>query len=317
MKLLSRRLLLATAGLATVAGAAWALRPQGPSRAHLDALAAARATPLAPPAGDLRVFHLGHSLVGRDMPAMLAQLAGAGHGYESQLGWGTSLREHWEPDLPVNGFDTENAHPRFRPAREAVGSGDYDAVILTEMVELRDAIRYHDSPRYLAAWADLGRAANPATRVYLYETWHRLDDADGWLQRVDGDWPALWRDQVLAADTDLERPVRVIPAGRVMAAFVRRIEAGDAPGAVRTREDLFSRDAAGAVDPIHMNDIGAYLVALTHYAVLYHRSPAGLPHALMRADGSAADAPDAATARLMQEVVWDTLRTAPETGVAP
>ena len=42
---------------------------------------------------------------------------------------------------------------RFREAHDAIGSGDYDAVILTEMVELRDAIRYHDSARALVDWA--------------------------------------------------------------------------------------------------------------------------------------------------------------------
>ncbi len=32
------------------------------------------ATPLPPPSSPMRMFHLGHSLVGRDMPAMLQQL---------------------------------------------------------------------------------------------------------------------------------------------------------------------------------------------------------------------------------------------------
>ena len=316
MKRLSRRMFLSLSGAALLGAGGWALWTRAADRKMAAALAEARSTPLpAPAATGLRVYHLGHSLVGRDMPAMVAQLAGEGHSYESQLGWGTSLREHFEPDVPVNGFDTENAHPRFRPAREAIASGDYDAVILTEMVELRDAIRYHDSPRYLIAWADLARSANPATRVYLYESWHRLDDPDGWLDRIDGDWPDLWRGRLKAADRDLARPIRTIPAGQAMAAFVRRIEGGEAPGSIRSREDLFSRTETGEVDMIHLNDIGMYLVALTHYAVLYHRSPVGLPHALTRADGSPADAPDAATARLMQEVVWDVVRGLPETGV--
>ena len=85
---------------------------------------AAYAMPLTPPAAPMRVFHLGHSLVGRDMPAMLAQLAGNGHSYHSQLGWGTSLREHWDPKLPINGFETENAHVHYRDAKEALASGD-------------------------------------------------------------------------------------------------------------------------------------------------------------------------------------------------
>lgn len=132
-----------------------------------EKLRAAYADPApAPPAHGLRVFHLGHSLVGRDMPAMLAQLAGDTHRYESQLGWGTSLKEHYEPAETINGFEQENDHPRFRPAREAIGSGDYDAVVLTEMVEIRDAIKYHDSSKYVARWASLAREAGPAGDVF-------------------------------------------------------------------------------------------------------------------------------------------------------
>ena len=43
-------------------------------------------------------------------------------------------------------------------------NGDYDAIVLTEMVEIRDAIRYFDSPIYLARWAERALAARPALR---------------------------------------------------------------------------------------------------------------------------------------------------------
>jgi len=275
--------------------------------------------PAAPPDGaGLRVFHLGHSLVGRDMPAMLAQLSGVGHAYESQLGWGTPLRQHWEPDEPVNGFEQENDHPRFRPARKAVASGDYDAVILTEMVEIRDAIRYFQSGEYFAKWAALARRGDPGTRVYLYETWHRLDDPDGWLARLDRDLDRYWIERILRADIDRNapaRPPRVIPAGQVMAAFVREVEARGGVGNIASREDLFRRKEGGELDPIHLNDLGEYLVALTHHAVLYGTSPVGLPRQLDRADGSAAQAPTQDAARLMQETVWEVVRRHPETGV--
>lgn len=303
--------------LAIAALALWLFLPRAGVSA--ESLQAAYATPApAPDPGGLHVFHLGHSLVGRDMPAMLAQLAGDGHAYESQLGWGTSLKQHWEPGEPINGFDAENAHPRFRPAREAVGSGDYDAVVLTEMVELRDAVKYHQSGKYLALWAALARKANSTTRVYLYESWHRLDDPDGWLDRLDRDLDELWLGKIVRQDlvrNRPDRPVYIIPAGQVMARFVRELEARGGSGPVTSREDLFQRKDDGTVDPIHVNDLGAYLVALTHYAVLYQTSPVGLPHRLKRADGTAAEAPPADIARLMQEVVWDVVRSLPETGV--
>ncbi|HRM75178.1 MAG TPA: hypothetical protein PLI13_10835, partial [Paracoccus sp. (in: a-proteobacteria)] len=88
----------------------------------------------APPPQPLRVFHLGHSLVGREMPAMLAQIAGQGHDYALQLGWGATLRSHFEPDVEIAGFDQENATPKYRDAHQALASGDYDAFVMTEMV---------------------------------------------------------------------------------------------------------------------------------------------------------------------------------------
>jgi hypothetical protein len=313
-------LILLSAALVLAATTYWR-NPRGPDAASVRA---AYGTPMPPVSAPLKVYHLGHSLVGRDMPAMLAQFAGNGHGYESQLGWGTSLKEHWEVDLEINGFAQENDHPRFRPAREAVGSGQYGAVILTEMVELRDAIRYHDSAEYLSRWAELARAAGPDTQVYLYETWHRLDDDQGWLARLDGDLRRYWEDGVLLPDLLQSgsgsgsdgRPVWVIPAGQVMARFVRALEQAGGVGNIADRYALFALEPSGKQDLIHVSDLGAYLVALTHYAVLYRRSPIGLPHRLMRADGSPADAPTPEAARLMQEIVWQVVRDYPKTGVA-
>lgn len=269
------------------------------------------------PDGPLSVFHLGHSLVGRDMPAMLAQLAGAGHEHASQLGWGASLKAHWG-DAEIHGFAQENAHPRFRDAGQAVDSGDYDAIVLTEMVEIRDAIRHHASPDYLARWAGRAWRANPEAEVYLYETWHNIDDPEGWLARIDRDSATYWEGEILrralAAD-GMERPIRVIPAGPVFARFVREAAARGGVDGVARPEDLFARTEDGGQDTIHVNDLGAYLAALTHYAVLYRRSPVGLPAELLRADGTDAVAPGPEAARLMQEVVWEVVSAHPRTGV--
>ena len=270
--------------------------------------------PLAMPQMPLNIFHLGHSLVGQDMPAMLMQLER--NSYNSQLGWGTSLKEHWEPDLPINGFEASNNHSLYRDARAGIGSGAYDTVILTEMVEITDAIRYHDSAEYVARWAALAHDANPKARVYLYETWHHTNDPKGWLERIDQDLAKHWQGKIAnPAMTELSAPIFLIPAGQVMAAVVRKIDAGEVPG-MTSVNDLFSTAADGTPDTIHFNDKGAYLVALTHYAVLYHRSPVGLPHALKRADGTVANAPSAEAAALFQQVVWDVVRAHPETGVA-
>jgi hypothetical protein len=315
-----RRLLLSlNAAILLLISACGALtRCSAPAPLDDAAMAALYDRPLPPPEAPQRVFHLGHSLVGRDMPAMLQQLAGAGHEHASQLGWGTSLREHWEPDLPIAGFEEENDHPRHRDAAQALDSGAFDALVLTEMVELRDAIRYHASADYLHRWVRRARAGNPDIRVYLYETWHHLDDPDGWLERIDGDLSGLWEGDILRralAQPQMDAPVYLIPAGQVLAAFVRAVQARGGVDGIAGPEDLFARTPLGVQDTIHLNDKGAYLVALTHYAVLYQQDPQGLPHRLRRADGTPAEAPGTEAARLMQQTVWQVVTALPLTGL--
>jgi hypothetical protein len=263
------------------------------------------AAALSPPSGRLRTYHLGHSLVGRDMPAMLAAMAG--HDHASQLGWGASLRDHGTGEVP--GFEVENAHPAHEPAEAALARGGFAAVVLTEMVELRDAIRWHDSARWLAHWAKAARAGNPAVRVYLYETWHKLDDPEGWLERIDADLQRHWLEEVLRPAMAREAgDIYLIPGGQVMAAAARAIEAGGVPG-LTSRRDLFQPG-----DLIHFNDLGAWLMAVTHHAVLYHRLPTLAPVA--RADGSPADLPPEAALARLQEVVWQTVSRYRETGLS-
>lgn len=253
----------------------------------------------------LSVYFIGHSLVGRRMPALLAQFAPEGHRYESQSGWGAELQAHWEPDVTLNGADVENDHPRFREAHEAVASGDYDVLVLTEKIGLEAAIEYHDSWHYLARWSAKAWEANPDTRVYMYETWHETTIEDGWLERIDGDLARLWEGEIIdraLAETEAAHPIYVIPAGQVMAAVVR--------AGLYTKEALLP-------DGIHKSDAAAYIVALTHYAVIYARSPVGLPHEGLKTEkGAPFAAPDADTARALQEIVWQVVTAYPRTGVS-
>ena len=93
-----------------------------------------------------------------------------------------------------------------------------------------------------------------------------------------------------------------------MAAFVRRVERAGGIGPIKGREDLFS-------DQIHFNDYGAYLMALTHYAVLFARSPVGLSHDVTKLDGTPVSIPGDEIALAMQQTVWDVVTSYPPTGV--
>ncbi|UXU75637.1 MULTISPECIES: hypothetical protein [unclassified Paracoccus (in: a-proteobacteria)] len=312
------RYLVAGVLVALALAALWLVLGRGAGGGGRDDGADVQALYAAPrplPQGPLRVYHLGHSLVGRDMPAMLAELAGAGHDYALQLGWGTALSEHWQGPEAINGFQAENATPRYRDAGQALDSGDYDAFVMTEMVRLKDAIAYKDSRKAVAQWAARAAAGNPDGQIFLYETWHALDDQPEWLSRLPLDLETQWKPDLLwPAARAAGRPVWLIPAGQVMAAVVAEAEAKGIAELTR-REQLFGRDAEGALDPIHPGDLGLYLVALTHYAVLYGRSPVGLPAQLHHADGSPAQAPSPELARRMQEIVWEVVRANALTGV--
>lgn len=304
-----------TAG--TILAAGFAVRQfMAPTPLTAAEMAARWATPLPAPTGPMATYHLGHSLVGHDMPALLAQMAG--HDYGRQLGWGASMKNHWEGDLI--GFDEANPQPHFRPVTEAFASGDYGAVVFTEMVELKDAIRWHDSPKYLAKWAKTVRAGRADARIYLYETWHWLDDPAGWEARIAADLEPLWMGKIMAGAMAYQGvgTVYLIPGGQVMARAVAEAEAGKIPG-LTSREDLFGRDPEGKLDPIHFGPKGAYLMALTHFAVIYHRDPKGLPStapgALRLFDGKPLDlAPE--TALALQKLVWEVVRRHPATGLA-
>lgn len=291
------------AALAVLAGSAWWLWPAR----SLSAQEFSRlyAKPVTPPEGPVTVYHLGHSLVGRDMPSMLA--AAAGHDWAAQLGWGASLKNHLDGAVP--GFEEANAHDHFRPVKAAAQEGGYPVVVLTEMVELRDSLRYHDAAATLAEWARRFRAGNPDVRLYLYETWHHTDDGNGWLDRIDRDLSRLWEGRLLrvALAGDGVGTIHVIPGGQAMAALVRAAARGEIAGVAGER-DFIS-------DTIHFTDLGAWAMAMTHYAVIYGRSPEGLAARLPKEDGTLAGAPSDAAARAMQKIIWRVVMHYPPSGV--
>ena len=105
-------------------------------------------------------------------------------------------------------------------------------------------------------------------------------------------------------------PIYLIPAGQVMANFLRKVEAKGGVEGISGIDALFS-------DTIHVNDLGFYLVALTHYAVIYGQDPINVPRQLKRADGTPADAPSEEAAALMKEAAWEVVTSLPRTGVKP
>jgi len=100
--------------------------------------------------------------------------------------------------------------------------------------------------------------------------------------------------------------VYLVPVGQAVIGLREKIIAGQAPG-LKTQEELFT-DAIGHVRaPIQV------LNAYCHFAVIYRRSPIGLPvpAALKNAKGG----DEEKLTRLLQELAWEAVTKSPLTGV--
>ncbi len=99
----------------------------------------------------------------------------------------------------------------------------------------------------------------------------------------------------------------IVPVGQAAVALREKIVAGQAPG-LKTQWDLF-RDCWG-----HPRPPLQLLAAYCHFAVIYRRSPVGLP---LPSDFAKANNPDwdAKLNRLLQELAWDAVIRHPLSGV--
>lgn len=154
----------------------------------------------------------------------------------------------------------------------------------------------------------------------------------GWTGRL-----ARW---VREPTCRLQRPIFLVPVGTVLAHLAERLgdERWEYAGERLRTHHLFAnpyvdwprdwpRDDVGEdearriltalprrhpdaeVDDVHASDLGVYVAALVHFAVLYRRSPEGLP--------PLARGLPASTALRLQRLVWDVVRRDPRAGIAP
>ncbi len=264
----------------------------------------------APPVGQ-RVFICGHSFhVMMSMPLeQIAQAAGIkGH---LQVGTlilgGSSVNQHWE--TPEDKSEV----------KAAIAEGKVDVLTVSPNGKLIP------DPG-IEKFADLLLANNPEGRVLVQASWPAMDGhLDRNFKNTDRDNadPAQIRKRVEPINRTLSRSVEVlnkkyqekpgrqvvflVPAGEAVCVLRERVVAGKAPGIARQSE-LFRDDRGHCFAHI------AVLVGYCHYAVIYQRSPVGLPvpEALKKA-GLGQDT--GALNRVLQEVAWETVTREPLSGV--
>ncbi len=261
--------------------------------------------PVAPRPLDLRVILSGHSLtdpMGQALPRLVVAAGGPGGSIALSTIPGAPLDWRW------------NNRTRTPDAREDIAG--FDVMVQTERVSLSGTRRWHNSDDEALRWARHAwenGAGGQGAEVLLYASWVSLDSGPGYEVQHDEDSGLPWRIRLdrefaawegIMAHVNAHRPddapqMRMIPATLVIAALYDAIDAGHAPEGLNDIRQLFS-------DDIHLSPLGAWLVALTHYAVIYARDPRGLPGPA----GAAAELVDWA-----QTLVWEVVTGYPGTGV--
>ncbi len=246
------------------------------------------------------VLYLGHSLVGHDLPHMVASFArarGKVHRVRNQSGWGTPLSAHWRWDgdfdgsfVPSGFLEEVKGELLYEmEAKLLLDRGQTDHLVVTEVnscpmgkpgawkVPCYAPADWCCTPDALESWVRHARSARPDIRVLLYQTWKSTADEGGieaWAKVTKRD---LGWHRAVAAEVnrrlgpDGGPPIEVLPGGSALAAVVLAAERG-------ALKELGVPDGASLfLDEVHVTPLGFYPVALAHFAALYGDDPRGLP----------------------------------------
>lgn len=328
-----------------------------------------------------RVLWVGHSLMNhrdpdatppRNLPEVVeafAQASGVSYAGLDHTLFGSPLSLLWRG--AAHGF--ARSEPAMLRRREQLMSeaGAIDAVVMTELIPVRAALRNEHSAYYAQAFACGVIRHNPRARIYVYETWSHLHASDAgagygavstfdWSRRLaedrayfeqladlasTGQVPApgllarIQRPGRAVQDCQPTQPIMLVPVGTVFRALAELLkqESLEFEGRRMTTGDLFANaytswpagwplpTAASAADEakqlaalkrrfpdrpaddVHPSQLGIYVAGLVHFATLFGASPVDLPNDVR-------GLPDA-SARRLQTLAWDKVRTDPRTGV--
>ncbi len=270
-----------------------------------------RAENLLPPiTNGLRVFTCGHSfhVFTYKQVDEMAKAAGLDHQLVGLSGIGGSMvQKHW--DVP----EEKNI------AKAALAAGEVDVLTLSPIWLPDEGIEN---------FVKLGIQHNQALRITVQEYWLPNDEYEpvyplqtkkktdhnatdlGKLREANAHYAKDIEDYVRGINQRLGKDaVVVVPVGLASIALREKIVAGLAPG-LNAQWDLFRDPWGHAQPPLQI------LSSYCHFAVIYRRSPVGLPvpsaFKLLK-DVSAED--QQKLNRLLQEIAWDTVSHHPMTGV--
>lgn len=251
-------------------------------------------------------FHIGSSFtLWPDIPRQLKQLGQTTGDLlmpDVQLTSGRDSRYHWE-----NGLDGGVIGSGL-PSRPELATGTWDALVLQP---------------YNSEWMPWSVLQ---MRTYA-QNFYSLADAHGTQVYLYCAWP--WHSQSVATQNDINaafeqvrsaisvggsRPALIIPAGEALRAVINSSGVGALSGLSR---ESYYRYQENPLDDLHLNHLGSYVSALTHYATIFKKSPVGLPAQGLDA-GFYNDNTvyfNQAVANRIQHLVWWVVANYPNSGV--
>ena len=272
------------------------------------ATAPADAKPGGPITQGQRIFFTGHSFH-VFIPPILKDIAeAAGISGQKTLGLssigGSRVIQHW------------NVPEEKHHAKAALRTGQVDVLTLAPLFMPDDGIE---------KFATLALENNPRIRITVQEIWLRKDtyEPTAKVKPKTVDFNAITiaelrerhaplfqsiDDHVAELNQKFGKPVLfVVPTGQAVIALRERILGGKA-GELKAQSDLFTDATGHGTKPLQA------LVAYCHYAVIYRRSPVGLPTPKILADDQQHPW-GANTVRVLQEVAWEAVTQHPQSGV--
>ncbi len=256
-----------------------------------------------------RIYYTGHSFHVFIPPIMEEIAVSAGILGQKNLGLssigGSRVIQHWQ------------ALPNRKQIKEVLSTGQVDVLTMAPIFMPDEGIK---------KFAVLALENNPEIRITVQEDWLWRDTYEqiGALAvKRKFDYDAVTGVELLKIHAPVFKSIDeyiaeinkqlgkkvlfIVPAGQAVIALRERIRTGKA-GGLKTQTELF-RDRVG-----HPAEVLQVLVAYCHYAVIYRRSPVGLPMPKILAYGKKPEW-GAETVRILQEVAWEAVTQHSQSGV--
>lgn len=220
---------------------------------------------------------------------------------------GSTVQKHW--DVP----DEKSA------VKQVLKAGGADVLTLSPIWLPDEAIE---------KFVKLGIDHNPGLRTTVQEYWMPNDEYKpvyplDTRKKVDHNATDLasLREATLRYARDIEDYVKginqhlgkttvfIVPVGMAAVTLREKIVKGEAPG-IKQQSELFRDNWGHAQLPLQ------FLSSYCHYAVIYRKSPVGLPVPVaFRALKDVSDEDKAGLNTLLQHIAWDTVKAHPMSGV--